>query len=238
MIQLLITSKGHNVLSPMAFNLSFESHFITTEDNVTINVLLIKRPQNEFNSCPTLVYFHGNAGNIGHRLQNVYELYHEICCNILLVEYRGYGLSGGQPSESGLYLDASAALNYLLQREDINSSKIVIFGRSLGGAVAIELAKNSKYSRVIAAIVVENTFTSIPDVARNLFNCRLIRLLPNWYYKNQFNSIMKINSVTVPTLFISGLCDELIPPSMMHTLYMVFILFLALDSFHMYLFNV
>jgi fermentation-respiration switch protein FrsA (DUF1100 family) len=114
----------------------------------------------------------------------------------------------------------------------------VIFGRSLGGAVAIELAKNSKYSRAIAAIVVENTFTSIPDVARNLFNCRLIRLLPNWYYKNQFNSIMKINSVTVPTLFISGLCDELIPPSMMHTLYMVFILFLALDSFHMYLFNV
>ncbi|CAG2121351.1 unnamed protein product, partial [Medioppia subpectinata] len=210
-----------NVLSPMAFNLSFESHFITTEDKVNINVLLIKRPDNEYKWCPTVIYFHGNAGNIGHRLQNCYELYHEICCNILLVEYRGYGLSGGYPSERGLYLDAAAALDYLIGRPDIDSHKIVVFGRSLGGAVAVELGRHARNSANIAAIIIENTFTSLPDIARTIFNCRLIRAIPNWFYKNQFNSVNKISSVTAPALFISGLSDELIPSSMMTSLYML-----------------
>ena len=210
-----------NVLSPMAFNLSFESHFITTEDNININVLLIKRPENEYKFCPTIIYFHGNAGNIGHRLQNCYEIYHEICCNILLVEYRGYGLSEGQPSESGFYSDASAALDYLIGRPDIDSTKIIVFGRSLGGAVAIELAKSGKQRERISALIIENTFTSIPEISRTLFNCRLIRHVPNWFYKNQFSSVSKMSSITVPTLFISGLSDELIPSSMMTTLYML-----------------
>ncbi|CAG2164364.1 unnamed protein product [Oppiella nova] len=208
-----------NVLSPMAFNLSFESHFITTDDKININVLLIKRPDNEYKWCPTIVYFHGNAGNIGHRLQNCYELYHEIGCNILLVEYRGYGLSGGHPSERGLYLDASAALNYLMGRPDIDSHKIVVFGRSLGGAVAVELARRANAGAAIAAVIIENTFTSLPDIGRQLFNCRLIRWLPNWFYKNQFTSVDKISEVTAPALFISGLSDELIPSSMMTSLY-------------------
>ena len=205
----------------MAFNLSFESHFIKTEDNIKINVLLIKRPENEYKYCPTLVYFHGNAGNIGHRLQNCYEIYHEIGCNILLVEYRGYGLSEGYPSESGLSLDGSAALEYLSLRPDIDSTKILVFGRSLGGAVAIDLAKNPKNSSKIAALIIENTFTSIPDISRTLFNCGLIRHIPNWFYKNKFNSASKMSSITVPILFISGLNDELIPSTMMTTLYML-----------------
>jgi abhydrolase domain-containing protein 13 len=104
------------------------------------------------------VYFHGNAGNIGGRLQNCYGIYHNLQCNILLVgellylflmihvlclivrrisfiEYRGYGLSGGAPSEKGLYIDARAAVDYLFTRHDLDHSQIVLFGRSLGGAV-------------------------------------------------------------------------------------------------------
>lgn len=107
---------------------------------------------------PTFVYFHGNAGNIGGRLQNCYGIYHNLQCNILLVgefcnlflddsrwcfivgvllfiEYRGYGLSGGAPSENGLYIDARAAIDYLFTRHDLDHSQIVLFGRSLGGAV-------------------------------------------------------------------------------------------------------
>ena len=208
-----------NVLSPMVFNLPFESIFITTEDNVKINALLIKRPELEYKLSPTMIYFHGNAGNIGHRLQNVYELYHEIGCNVLLVEYRGYGLSEGQPSEKGLYRDACAALDYVIRRPDLDSSKVLVFGRSLGGAVAIDLAKNSPNRSHIAALIVENTFTSIPDIGRTLFNCRIIRFLPNWYYKNQFNSMAKVSAITAPVLFMSGLSDELIPSPMMTSLY-------------------
>ncbi|XP_054164199.1 protein ABHD13-like [Oppia nitens] len=208
-----------NIMSPVSYNLSFESLFITTEDKVRINAVLIKRPDNEYDKCPTMIYFHGNAGNIGHRLQNCYELYHEIGCNILLVEYRGYGLSNGYPSESGLYKDAVAALDYLLERPDIDQNKIVVFGRSLGAAVAIDLAKNGKHCQNIAAIIIENTFTSLPDIARTLFNCRLIRMIPNWFYKNQYNSLMKISSVVIPCLFVSGLNDELVPSSMMTSLF-------------------
>ena len=89
---------------------------------------------------PTVLYLHGNAGNIGHRLVNVQGLYNSIGCNVALVEYRGYGRSEGTPSEEGLCMDAQAALDFLLTRSDINTEKILVFGRSLGGAVAIDLA--------------------------------------------------------------------------------------------------
>ena len=110
------------------------------------------------------VYFHGNAGNIGHRLENAKVLYKTLKCNILLVEYRGYGMSDGIPSEEGFYQDAQAAYDFVDSREDLDSSKIVIFGRSLGGAVAIDLASRCDYRDRLLALVVENTFTSIPDL--------------------------------------------------------------------------
>lgn len=109
----------------------------------------------------------------------------------------------------------------MLQHPAIDRSQIVLFGRSLGGAVAVELARNPVLASHIAAVVVENTFTSIPDVARILFDCRPIRAIPNWFYKNQFNTAAKVGQVSQPTLFLSGLQDELIPPSMMFLLYQV-----------------
>lgn len=111
----------------------YESIRFSTADNVSLHLYFIS--QQIFHvrkSSPTIVFFHGNAGNIGHRLQNCYGLYRDLHCNILLVEYRGYGLSEGTPSEKGLYLDAKASLDYLSSRHDIDHSKIIIFGRSLG----------------------------------------------------------------------------------------------------------
>ena len=130
-----------------------------------------KRPEPESRQSPTMVYFHGNSGNVGHRLPHVVDLYHHCRCNLLLVEYRGFGLSGGYPSEKGLCLDARAGLDYVLQRPDLDSNKIIVFGRSLGGAVSIDLVANSPNRSRIAALVVENTFTTLPNIAPQTVPC-------------------------------------------------------------------
>ncbi|OTF69441.1 hypothetical protein BLA29_012184, partial [Euroglyphus maynei] len=176
------------------------------------------------------MYLHGNAGNIGHRLINAIEFYHRFHCNVLMVEYRGYGFSEGRPSENGLYQDALAAIQFLNSCRQIDSSKIVLFGRSLGAAVVIGLVDKINADTQLAhlrpmAMVIENTFTSVPDISRHLFAqhthdgslwlMRFLRYMPDWFYKSRFNSIDKISRITVPTIFISGLSDELIPPKMM-----------------------
>ena len=110
----------------------------------------------------TLVWFHGNAGNIGHRVDNLAALHERIGATIFIFDYRGYGRSEGSPSEDGTYLDAEGALDYLASRADLEGSKTVLFGRSLGAAVAAEVA----IRRPAHALVLESGFTSIPDMAR------------------------------------------------------------------------
>ena len=131
-------------------------------------------------------------------------------------------------------MDAHAALKYLFNRNDIDHSKIFLFGRSLGGAVAIGLSHllltspKMEVGYMPAALIIENTFTSIPDISRHLFPgrnrtllSRLFHLIPNWFYKNRYESLKKISHVKVPICFISGLADELIPPEMMAKLFNV-----------------
>merc|ERR1712013_484129 len=151
------------VPTPAIFNLPFDNLFINARDGTELHMFLVRQPGNAAQRAPTLLYFHGNAGNIGHRLQNVKGLYSALGCNVALLEYRGYGRSEGSPSEEGLCMDAQAALDYLHTREDIASDRIIIFGRSLGGAVAVDLATRSQNKEKIAAVLLENTFTSIPD---------------------------------------------------------------------------
>jgi pimeloyl-ACP methyl ester carboxylesterase len=94
---------------------------------------------------------------------------------------------------SGLYLDAAAAMDYLLTRTDINLNKIIIFGRSLGGAVAVNLATHPVHSHNICALILENTFSSLPDIGRTLFNFQIINSLPDWCFKNQVGIVMNLN---------------------------------------------
>jgi len=207
------------VPTPAMFDLPFDNLFIPSRDGTQLHLFLVKQPGEQSKKVPTVLYFHGNAGNIGHRLLNVQGLYTSIGCNVALVEYRGYGRSEGSPSEEGLYMDAQAALDFLVTRQDIATDKIVVFGRSLGGAVAVDLATRTANKDSIAALMLENTFTSIPDIARILFPFKLIQCLPVWFYKNQFKSHRKACRITQPTLFLSGLADKLIPPQMMNDLY-------------------
>ncbi len=110
---------------------AFESIFIRARDRTRVHLFLVKAvpPMNE---APTVLYLHGNAGNVGHRLLNVRGLYETLGSNVCMLEYRGYGHSDGAPSEEGLYMDAQAALDFLCSRSDVDSNKIILFGRSLG----------------------------------------------------------------------------------------------------------
>lgn len=134
--------------------------------------------------------------------------------NVFIVEYRGYGRSTGHPTEGGLQLDSQTALEYLLNRSDINNDKIFVFGRSLGGAVAIDLA--ARNTETIKALVVENSFTSVPDMVDVVLpTLRYFKFLS----KNQWSSEEKVKALKIPTLFLSGRMDELVPPIMMDRLH-------------------
>ena len=108
--------------------------------------------------------FHGNAGNIGHRVPIAKVLEENIGCNVLMLEYRGYGLSTGDPNEEGINIDAQTALDYIRQQKETQSGKIIVFGQSLGGAVAIQLVAKNQEAGDIVGLVLENTFTSIRDM--------------------------------------------------------------------------
>lgn len=151
---------------------------------------------------PTMLFCHGNAGNITHRLTNVAYLI-QLGVNVFIFDYRGYGKSQGTPSEEGLYRDAVAAYEYLLSRKDIDHARIVFFGRSLGGAVAVELATQKPCHKLI----LESTFTSVKEMTKTMFG--------NWpvHYlvKSQFNSLAKIGGIHVPILCIHGTQDTIVP---------------------------
>jgi fermentation-respiration switch protein FrsA (DUF1100 family) len=147
-------------------------------------------------------------------LPNIAELLRLVKVNVFIVEYRGYGKSTGIPTEGGLQLDAQTALEYLLNRTDINHSKLFVFGRSLGGAVAIDLA--ARNPDPLKAIVVENSFTSVPDMVDVVLpTLRYFKFLS----RNQWSSEEKVKSLKMPALFLSGRQDELVPPVMMDRLY-------------------
>jgi pimeloyl-ACP methyl ester carboxylesterase len=141
--------------------MNYEDVWITCKDKVKIHAWFVKANAAP-KMCRTLIFFHGNAGNIGARNPNIELLVKRLNTNVLIIDYRGYGKSEGAPSEDGLKLDADATLEYALNCEDINSERIFLFGRSLGGAVAIQLAMAKSNS--LKGLVVENTFTSIAEL--------------------------------------------------------------------------
>nr|CAB3219651.1 protein ABHD17B-like [Phallusia mammillata] len=198
----------------------YDEVLIRTADGEDLHGFFLKQSEDLIKEAPTIIYFHGNAGNAG--LPSALPLYQTCEVNILMLDYRGFGRSSGTPSESGLYIDGEAAVQYLHTRQDINKNKIVLFGHSLGGAVAVHLASCSQWSKGrIAAVIVENTFTNIPDTAINLFQTifPFLRFLPHFCFKNKFESLSKVRDVHVPMLFIFGDKDEIVGANMSRMLY-------------------
>ena len=126
--------------NPLERNIPYEDVYITTSDNIKIHTWLMKRPEP---SAATIIYFHGNAGNLGFRLDVYEQIYNMVKVNVLAVSYRGYGYSEGKPNENGIYRDTDAVINYALNCQ-INPKRIFLFGASLGGAVSIYAAQKFK----------------------------------------------------------------------------------------------
>ena len=151
-----------------------------------------------------LIYFHGNAGNASDRLGDAERLW-QMGVSVLLVDYRGFGGSDGAPSEKGIYLDAKAALDYVVGTTKTKTEDIILFGRSLGTAVAVDLAGR----RPLAAVILVSPFTSGRDMAAR---SRLAFLLGDAY--RPFDTIAKIPHLRAPLLILHGTADALIPIDM------------------------
>jgi len=181
--------------------LPVEDVWLTTQDNVRLNAWYLPSPGSE----KALLWFHGNAENIGHGLGQA-VFYSRLGVNVLAVDYRGYGRSEGSPGEAGVYRDADAAYDYLIQMRHIHPENIFIYGHSLGGAVAIDLASR----RECGGLIVQSSFTSIRDMARRTFRIPLFEYIP----KSRFNSLAKLQRVRASILIVHGTRDETVPFTM------------------------
>ena len=187
--------------TPDDIGLPYEPIEIETSDGVKITGWFVPAQ----NARGTVLFFHGNGGNISHRLGSL-RIFNELGLNTFIIDYRGYGQSEGKVGEDGMYLDAEAAWKYLVEQRGTDPDKIIIFGRSLGGAVAVNLA--GKHPS--AAIIVESTFTSIPEIGSDVYSflpCALLRLLSHY----QFDALEGISQVCCPVLVVHSRDDETIP---------------------------
>lgn len=171
--------------------------WMTASDGVRLHGLWWPEPEGR----PVVLFFHGNAQEV-YSWSPVRDDLAKLACRLLLIDYHGYGKSGGRPSEKGLYADGRAALDWL-KGEGVAEGETVIFGKSLGGAVACEVARG----RGPAGLVLESTFTSLAAVARNLFP-----FAPSYApHATTYDSINKLPEITCPVLVIHGDIDMLIP---------------------------
>jgi fermentation-respiration switch protein FrsA (DUF1100 family) len=183
--------------TPASVGMDYEDVFIETTDRVTLHGWFIPGESEQ-----VLLFFHGNAGNISHRLESIRQ-FHDLGLTLLIIDYRGYGKSGGRTTEQGLYRDADAAWRYLTEDRDFVPSDIVVFGRSLGASVAARLAAQHQP----LALIVESSFTSVPDIAQELYPWLPVR----WLSRLKHATRDYIQDVRCPVLVVHSRDDEIIP---------------------------
>ena len=183
--------------SPQRIGLAYEDVELRSEDGVRLHGWFIPNED----ARGTLLFLHGNAGNISHRLDSI-ELFHRMNLNVLIIDYRGYGQSEGKPSEKGTYLDAEAAWFYLVVTRGIAADEIVVFGRSLGASIAAWLASRQRP----AALILESSFSSVPSMAQ-----RLYPFLPvKWLSRFSYDTRHYVAGIACPLLVAHSRNDEII----------------------------
>jgi hypothetical protein len=188
-------------LTPKDLYLKYKDVYFTTKDGKRLHGWFFPL-KGEF---PVIMFCHGNAGNISHRLDNI-RLLLENKLQVFIFDYRGYGKSSGKPSEKGLYLDGLAAYDYLVQEEHFPPDHIILFGRSLGASIAIDVS----LKRDARSIIIEGAFTSTKDMAKTLLLFNLLSPLLPAHYDN----LKKVAHVNLPKLIIHSEDDEIVPFSM------------------------
>jgi len=187
-------------MTPEAAGLAYENLTLVTEDDIGLSAWWIPaRPQRG-----VLLFFHGNAGNISHRMESI-DIFHRLGMSVLIVDYRGYGASSGKPSESGTYRDAKAAWHYLTDERGVAPDDIVVFGRSLGAAVGAHLARG--VAPAPGALILESPMTSAPDMAQSAYP-----FLPaRWLTRFRYATDAYVRTVNCPVLVVHSRDDEIIP---------------------------
>lgn len=184
--------------TPSDAGLFYEDIMLKTSDGINISGWYIPAE----NQRGTILFFHGNGGNISHRIEFI-EMFYELNLSTFIIDYRGYGKSEGKPSEEGTYLDAEAAWDYVVDEKKINPSRIIIYGRSLGAPIGTRLAEKHKP----ATLILDSTFTSIKDIS-----ARLYPFLPvKRFFKFEYNTIEYLKEADCPVLIIHSRDDSYIP---------------------------
>ena len=158
----------------------------------------------------TIVWFHGNAGNISNRVYNIMLLYQHVGANLFIFDYRGYGLSEGKPSEKGMYSDGEGVLEYLRSRDDIDAERLVLFGRSLGGCIVAELSMRHRAK----AVIIESSFTSVDAMSRYKRPAVAFFIPSRLLVRSRFDSIKKMSHIHSPVMIVHGDKDITVPIEM------------------------
>jgi len=195
------------VMTPSGLGLPFEEVTFSAEDGIRLHGWWVPGEPGR----PVILFFHGNAGNISHRVENLWLL-RRLGLGVLIFDYRGYGRSEGRPDEPGLAQDARAALKWLEER-GVPRGELLYFGRSLGAAVALQLALEAPP----AGLVLETPFTSIRDLGR--LHYPLLHLGLGWLIRDRYDNLAKIGQLHVPLLVLQGDRDRIVPESMARRLY-------------------
>ena len=197
---------GEDGTDPGAVGLEVEDRWFRAADGVDLHGWWIPRRR----ARGTVLYCHGSSGSIAHQVEVLAAL-GGLGANLFAFDYRGYGRSAGAPSEAGLFRDARAAWDHLVGELGVAPGRLLLFGHSLGGAVAIDCALD----REAAGLVVESSFTQVRDMARASYPSLPLHLLA----RNQFRSIHKVGRLDLPKLFIHGDADVRVPPELSRRLY-------------------
>jgi fermentation-respiration switch protein FrsA (DUF1100 family) len=191
--------------TPADYGLEYEEVWFTAADGVKLHGWWVPQA-----GAPTLLWVHGNAGNISHRLDNLKLLWERVNVQVFLFDYREYGRSEGRISREGTYLDGAAAYRYVTERRGIPGEELVLFGRSLGTALAVDLAVQAS----CRALIIESAFTNSSDMAR-----LYAPFLFDWRPRVPYDNLGKIGRIKAPVLIIHGEHDEVIPVEMGLRLY-------------------
>jgi len=184
--------------TPSDIGLSYEDVVFKTSDGLLLHGWYVSTDQER----GVVLFFHGNAGNISHRLDSI-AIFHGLGFPVFIIDYRGYGRSEGKTDEQGTYRDAEAAWLHLIEDRGIDPGKIIIFGRSVGASIAAWLASRTNP----AALIIESAFTSAPDLGRHHYWFLPVRALARIRYDTQ----SYIERVSAPTLVVHSADDEIVP---------------------------